>query len=64
MGTELQRLLTVLDEVRDELHPDLPSDFLKQVVLIEEETGEDLNEAIRRIRTLVFNLTATNEVST
>lgn len=63
MGTELELLLAVVDRVRMELHPDLPQEFLRKVLLIEEEMGAETGEAIKRIRSLVTDVAPTGKDS-
>ena len=64
MRTELEQLLSVVERVGDELHPDLPAEFLRGIILIEEETGSDASEAISRIRALVKDAAKADEDAT
>jgi hypothetical protein len=48
--TDLKDLLTTVEALREELHPDLDTSFIEAVVRAEEQNPEDDDEALRAVR--------------
>jgi hypothetical protein len=48
--TDLKDLTDTVETIRTALHPQLDTEFLKAVVLAEEENPEDDDEALRSIQ--------------
>lgn len=49
-ATDLTDLLDVVEAVRKAKHPGLPSEFMREVVLLEEEHGEDETATLQAVR--------------
>jgi hypothetical protein len=47
---DLKDLLTTVEALREELHPDLDASFVEAVVRAEEQNPEDDDEALRAVR--------------
>jgi hypothetical protein len=48
--TDLKDLLTTVEALREDLHPDLDTAFVEAVVRAEEQNPEDDDEALRAVR--------------
>lgn len=51
--SDLRGLLETLEEARRDLYPDLDAEFLKAVIMAEEQNPEDEGEALRGIQVAV-----------
>lgn len=59
--TDLQDLISTVEKLRQELHPDLDAAFLAAVVRAEDENPEE-DEALRAIQTALRTLLTTKGV--
>ena len=48
--TDLKDLLSTVDSLRNELHPDLDGSFVEAVVRAEEQNPEDDTEALKAVQ--------------
>jgi len=49
-ATDLTDLLAVVEDVRKETHSDLPAEFIREVVILEEQHGEDESAVLQALR--------------
>lgn len=56
-ATDLTDLLAVVEEVREETHPDLPAELVRDIVVLEDQHGDDESTVLQALRSRLKDFT-------